>query len=342
MSIDQIKMAESAVLKFSQLIHFKEDEWTCFSAVLDDEYNVIAMGTGLKCLPECKLIQNNVPLPYYYDVVRDMHAEIICRRAFIRFLLLNPEKVDANYHFYTTKVPCGDASMKEEVGESWKLTFSNQVGRGREDWSKRGIVRTKPGRGDAPSTKCVSCSDKMALWNVIGVQGAFLPQKVIFKSIIIDNCEAQLSKCVNSLKLRVGLDSNCMPELFLVDSKLFKHRNESLTKCSISHAWHLGMSNVEVLADGRKLGASGPKGGQLHMKSVSLIATSSLYRLISKQRSFDILELKKKDIVYQSEKAALISKYLKEWPRAMDKYSLTCHNANCESPNADGRNGQFP
>lgn len=50
-----------------------------------------------------------------------------------------------------------------------------------------GVVRTKPGRGDR--TLSVSCSDKLARWNAVGVQGALLrlilPQPIFFDFIII-------------------------------------------------------------------------------------------------------------------------------------------------------------
>lgn len=46
---------------------------------------------------------------------------------------------------------------------------------------EKNILRTKPGRNDLPLNKrslCLSCSDKLSLYNIIGIQG-----KNLFKLI---------------------------------------------------------------------------------------------------------------------------------------------------------------
>lgn len=46
--------------------------------------------------------------------------------------------------------------------------------RGRKGYETYGAIRTKPGRADSQASVSFSCSDKIALWNALGLQGGLL------------------------------------------------------------------------------------------------------------------------------------------------------------------------
>lgn len=50
------------------------------------------------------------------------------------------------------------------------------VHRGRISYTSLSTLRTKPGRADSPPTTSHSCSDKIALWSLLGLQGGLLSQ----------------------------------------------------------------------------------------------------------------------------------------------------------------------
>lgn len=112
------------------------NEWTVLSTIVKESsrkpvLEVVALGTGSKCLGRNSMSPRG-------DIINDSHAEVICRRAFLRYLYEQLENVmkskseifcktgadihlqnDVKFHFFTTQVPCGDAAIfpKTENGE---------------------------------------------------------------------------------------------------------------------------------------------------------------------------------------------------------------------------------
>lgn len=184
----------------------KDAEWTIYSAIVmecEGRLDVVSCGTGTKCIGSMMLSDNG-------DILNDSHAEVICRRAFVRFLMAQIRATkreggqsifvfdeeekrfkvsDVRFHMFTTSSPCGDASIyttndnqdepeakKAKMSDlpdgftGAKLLFFEDV----EDVMAQteGKIRIKPGKGDR--TMSLSCSDKIARWNMMGMQGCML------------------------------------------------------------------------------------------------------------------------------------------------------------------------
>jgi len=75
----------------------------------------------------------------------------------------------------------------------------NVATRGRDNYALLGVLRTKPGRADSPSTYCMSCSDKIARWNVLGIQGALgsrLLEPLYLSAIVIGEVPPEMKETV--------------------------------------------------------------------------------------------------------------------------------------------------
>ncbi|KAJ7122806.1 adenosine deaminase/editase [Mycena epipterygia] len=192
-------------------------------------YKILSVATGTKCLPVNKLSLDG-------ESVHDSHAEVLARRGAVRWFLeeigrchrasdtvfqsdwisLCPDgkfalKNNARLMLYVSTVPCGDASMRflassqDEQMAALKdsavrpPTDPSSAARGRDNYSLWGVLRTKPGRADSPPTTSMSCSDKIAAWNFLGIQGAlgsrFL-RPLYIENIIIGEVPSHLQDSV--------------------------------------------------------------------------------------------------------------------------------------------------
>lgn len=179
-------------------------EWTVLAGIVaidkkNSDLRLISIATGVKALPDAFLHRSGGKM------VHDCHAEILALRAFnavildqIAYLNSNSDNQidlveraseDQLFHFkdnwelaiYISTLPCGDASMDLlcqdesiiEMQDDDPIQFVDpavtSIVRGRFNYSRRQVVRTKPGRFDSQITLCKSCSDKLCQRQVISI-----------------------------------------------------------------------------------------------------------------------------------------------------------------------------
>lgn len=171
----------------------------------------------------------------------------------------------------------GDASIFKTIaaqnGESKRRRICNNssLAAGRET-DLVGILRTKPGRADSPFASSMSCSDKICMWNLLGLQGALLSQFVMpiyLNSILIgddfdlNSAERALRKRTFGIVFDESLSNlgykNASNDIKIITSSGL---NIVLTKSDeTSTFWHKGMTSLGHIVQGFKKGSSRPKKG---------------------------------------------------------------------------------
>lgn len=138
----QDKIAKLCIDKYKSLKKTgkpRDNEWTVLAGVVlkdeGDNLKIVSLATGTKCLGYKELVNTNL-----YDMgsrLSDSHAEVLTRRAFIRYLydqidqllslnksqvfIINDGSIEfkngVSFHFYASHTPCGDCSIipKEKI-----------------------------------------------------------------------------------------------------------------------------------------------------------------------------------------------------------------------------------
>lgn len=250
-----------------------------------NEAKVISVSTGTKCVSGEHMSVSGA-------VLNDSHAEIVSRRCLVKFLytqmdlhtdpaaanqsifVRNPQsdqypyklKSGVHFHLYINTAPCGDARIfSPHENDSGVDKHPNRKARGQlrtKIESGEGTIPVKSSDGiqtwdgvlQGQRLLTMSCSDKIARWNILGVQGALLAslmEPIYLHSIVLGSllhpehmyravC-GRIEKSIQGLPPPYHLNK---PRLALVTSA--EPRNQAKAP-NFGINWTIGDTEIEVV-----------------------------------------------------------------------------------------------
>lgn len=356
----------------------KAHEWTVLSGIVlknaDGLLSLVALATGTKCLGDSELSEST--REERGSRLSDSHAEVLTRRAFIRYLYdqidltlsgsesaifsrNDDNEIELNnnisFHFFSSQTPCGDCSIfpkEETTGDSdspspCKIRRINKDSNGHiiaesqyKDVYRTGAkcvkgeetqqdprlpgasyhiigpLRTKPGRGDPTSS--LSCSDKMAKWLVLGLQGSLLSlmiPPIKLESITIGgDCPFSLDAMERGLYKRFN---NKLGRLDIFQANTaFSHKKgqQRSYPCPISIVWcAVRNSALEMAVAGRRQGLTKKKKGNNLFVTRRMLLRSFLQIFDKYQNHYSEIRHPKKITYYDWKQWS--TTYQNEWKR---------------------------
>ncbi|XP_075463257.1 double-stranded RNA-specific editase 1 isoform X1 [Ascaphus truei] len=245
---------------------------------------VICVSTGTKCINGEYMSDRGLAL-------NDCHAEIIARRSLLTFLYTQLElfistkedqqksifmkadrggfklKDNVQFHLYISTSPCGDARIfspheagQEDQGDRHpnrkargQLRTKIESGEGTIPVRSSNTIQTWDGVLQGERLLTMSCSDKIARWNIVGIQGSMFSlfvEPIYFSSIILGSLYHgdHLSRAVYQ---RIS-DIEDLPPLYALNKPLLSGISNAEARQpgkapSFSVNWAVGDSGLEVI-----------------------------------------------------------------------------------------------
>ena len=239
----------------------------------EGEMVVVALGAGHKTVVKKNMRKDG-------SVVIDSHAEIAARRSLVRYFYDELElcagrreresifecrsrssssegkyklKRGITFHMYISTPPCGDAREflpNRECGVAVRDRHPNRQSRGKArakidcgDGSV--LVQNYP---DGERLVAMSCSDKLARWNVLGVQGAILSlfiKPVYFTSIVVGSDLFDWDHLHRAQHTRISSITGLPPHYRIAHPRLCSTSVEHLYSSKKSSRYSLNWSGMD-------------------------------------------------------------------------------------------------